>query len=182
MSYGVNFCPLTSWHYLKKEKYNKNTNLNIQRGFQMSKAIDSIRFIILIIITLALLSLGAVRIMKIQLVDGSAYLEKSKSSRIYEQVISAPRGEIADADGNYLVGNKSGFNVMLEKAFFPDDNAGANKVIGEAARLLATEGISPIDELPVTNNSPFEFLPDRESDIAVLRKNIGVQVLTHIHS
>ncbi len=150
----------------------------------MSKAIDSIRFIILIIITLALLSLGAVRIMKIQLVDGSAYLEKSKSSRIYEQVISAPRGEIADADGNYLVGNKSGFNVMLEKAFFPDDNAGANRVIGETARLLASEGISPIDELPITGpvsepvsgKSFFEFLPDRESDIALLRKNIGVQV------
>ncbi|MDE6593308.1 MAG: hypothetical protein K2K57_09650 [Oscillospiraceae bacterium] len=146
----------------------------------MSKAIDNIRFIILIIFTLALLSLGAVRIMKIQLVDGSAYLEKSKSSRIYEQVISAPRGEIADADGNYLVGNKSGFNVMLEKAFFPDGNEGANRVIGETAGLLATEGISPIDELPITKpvsgNSPFEFLPDRESDIAVLRKNIGVQV------
>ncbi|MCM1577755.1 MAG: penicillin-binding transpeptidase domain-containing protein [Ruminococcus sp.] len=142
----------------------------------MSKVTDNVRFVIIIIITLALMSLGAVRIMKIQLVDGSAYLEKSKSSRIYEQVISAPRGEIADAKGNYLVGNKSGFNVMLEKAFFPADNGGANRVILTAAEILATEGIKPVDELPITENPPFEFLPDRESDIARLRKNIGVQV------
>lgn len=142
----------------------------------MSKAIDSLRFVILIIITLTLASLGAIRIMKIQLVDGGAYLEKSRSTRVFEQVINAPRGEIADADGKYLVSNKSGFNVMLEKAFFPDDNESANRIIIETDRILASRGTDRQDALPISPDAPFEFLPDRESDIAVLRKNVGVQV------
>lgn len=142
----------------------------------MSKAIDNLRFVILLIITLTLASLGAIRIMKIQLVDGSEYLEKSRSTRIFEQVINAPRGEIADADGNYLVGNKAGFNVMLEKAFFPDDDESANRIILETDSILAADGVRRTDELPISDNAPFEFLPDRDSDIARLRKNIGVQV------
>lgn len=137
---------------------------------------DKLRFVILMTITLLLMSAGALRLMRIQLVDGSNYLAQSKTPSSYELIINAPRGEITDADGEYLVSNKSGFNAVLEKAFFPSDNDSANRIILKVAKVLAEENTSWEDALPISENAPFEFLPDRESDIARLRKNIGIQV------
>ena len=137
---------------------------------------DKLRFIILMAITLLFMSAGALRLMRIQLVDGSNYLEKSRTPSSYELIINAPRGEITDADGEYLVSNKSGFNAILEKAFFPSDNDSANRIILKVAKVLLEENTSWEDALPISENAPFEFLPDRESDIARLRKNIGIQV------
>lgn len=142
----------------------------------MSKAADNIRFIIIMALTLAVMSLGAFRLMKLQLVDGSSYLEKSLSSNTAEQVINAPRGEIADANGEYLVSNKAGFNAVIQKAFFPTNDAEINRIILKVAGVLEEENVEWEDALPVSDNAPFEFTPDRESDIARLRKNIGVQV------
>ena len=41
----------------------------------MNKAADNFRFVFLMAATLGIMSLGAVQLMKIQLVDGSSYLE-----------------------------------------------------------------------------------------------------------
>lgn len=142
----------------------------------MNGAADKLRFVILVALTLFVMSLGALRIMKIQLVDGSEYLVRSQSVNTAEQVINAPRGEIVDYSENFLVSNKSGFNAVLEKAFFPSDDSKANKIILTVADVLSEENTSWEDALPITENAPFEFLPDRDSDIAKLRKNIGVQV------
>ncbi len=141
----------------------------------MNGAADRIRFVLNIIFTLIFMSAGALAIMKIQLVDGSSYLESTKSTKTHEQVISAPRGEIVDGDGNYLVSNKSGYNAILDKVFFPSDNESANRIIAEVAGVLKEENTDWEDALPISFDTPFEFLPDRESDIAKMRKNIGVQ-------
>ena len=137
---------------------------------------DNFRFVFITAATLTAMSMGALRLMKLQLVDGSSYLEKSKSTGVAEQVINAPRGEIVDFSGDYIVSNKAGFNVVVEKAFFPSDNDEINRIILAVAQVLEDEGIKWEDALPVSENAPFEFLPERESDIARLRKNIGVQV------
>ena len=142
----------------------------------MNKAADNFRFVFLMAATLGIMSLGAVQLMKIQLVDGSSYLEKSRSSGIATQVISAPRGEITDADGEYLVSNKSGFNAVIEKAFFPSDDRSVNRIILTVAEVLGEENVEWEDILPITSDAPFEYEADREGDVARLRKNIGVQV------
>lgn len=142
----------------------------------MNAAADKLRFVLLMAITLFLMSTGAVRIMKIQLVDGSEYLAKSQSTNTATQVISAPRGEITDVNGDYIVSNKAGFNVVIEKAFFPSDNKECNRIILSVADVLESEGTVWEDVLPISADAPFEYLPDKDSDIARLRKNIGVQV------
>ncbi len=142
----------------------------------MEKAADNFRFVIIMAATLAVMSLGAVQLMKIQLVDGSSYLEKSQSSGTAYQVINAPRGEIVDAGGDYLVSNKSGFNAVIEKAFFPSDDSLANRIILTVANVLAEEGIEWEDELPITRTVPFEYEEERESDVSQLKSRIGVQV------
>lgn len=142
----------------------------------LNTAADKLRFVILLAATLFFMSAGALRIMRIQLVDGSDYLARSQSTSSAEQVINAPRGEITDADGEYLVSNKSGFNAVVEKAFFPSDNTEANRILLKVSEVLAGENTGWEDVLPISENAPFEFMEDRESDIARLRKNIGVQV------
>lgn len=127
-------------------------------------------------ITLLFMCAASLKLMKLQIVDGGSYFEKSRSSRTAEQVINAPRGEIFDYSGNSLVSNKSGFNVVVEKAFFPTDNVEINRIILEVAELLENDGVEWNDVLPISDNAPFSFENDRDSDIARLRKNIGVQV------
>ena len=142
----------------------------------MNGAAEKLRFILLLAATLLVMSLGALQLMKIQLVDGSSYLAVSQSSNSAQQVINAPRGEIVDSQGEYIISNKSGFNAVAEKAFFPADDEAANRIILTVARVLDEEDASREDALPITFTEPFEFIPDREGDIARLRKNIGVQV------
>lgn len=45
----------------------------------MNKAADNFRFVFLMAATLGIMSLGAVQLMKIQLVDGSSYLENPEA-------------------------------------------------------------------------------------------------------
>lgn len=141
----------------------------------IASILNKIRALLLVIITLTAMSLSAVALMKIQVVDGEKYLEMAKSTSIAKQMISAPRGEIVDHSGNEVVSNKVGFNVIIEKAFFPSDKQEMNRIILSAAKILRDDGVEWIDTLPITMDKPYRFLESRDSDIAKLRKNISVQ-------
>lgn len=121
------------------------------------------------------MALCCIDLMKIQIVDGEEYLEKAKTTRTATQVITSPRGEIVDRNGNEIVSNKTGFNVVIEKAFFPSDKQEMNRIILDTVRILQKDGVSWIDTLPITAEQPYEYLEARDSDIVKLRKNIGVQ-------
>ena len=141
----------------------------------MQKFMERLRAAFFFIIILAMFVLCAVDLMKIQVVDGEEYLEKAKTTRQASQVISSPRGEIVDINGNEIVSNKTGFNVVVEKAFFPSDKAEMNRIICGIAKILADDGVEWIDTLPISMEQPYEYLEARDSDIVKLRKNIGVQ-------
>lgn len=136
---------------------------------------EKIRALFLVAVTLAAMAFGAIALMKIQIVDGSEYLEKAKSTSMAQQDIQAPRGEIVDAAGNEVVSNKVGYNVILEKAFLPTDKQEINRIVLKIAEILEEDGVEWIDTLPVTREKPYEFLDSRDGDIAKLRKNISVQ-------
>ena len=142
----------------------------------MSKAADILRFVILILITLLAAAAGFLELMRIQLIDGSSYYEKSLSTSSSAQLIPAPRGQIADFNGEYLVSNKSGYNIIAQKAFCPDNDPDLNRSLLKTAQIIISEGLEYDDILPITSSEPFEFLPDRENDVERLRKDIGVQV------
>ncbi|MCI5903812.1 MAG: hypothetical protein MRZ61_01580 [Oscillospiraceae bacterium] len=136
---------------------------------------EKIRALFLVGVTLAAMAFGAIALMKIQVVDGSEYLEKAKSTSMAQQDIQAPRGEIVDAAGNEVVSNKVGYNVILEKAFLPSDKQEINRIVLKIAEILEEDGVEWIDTLPITKEKPYEFLDSRDGDIAKLRKNIAVQ-------
>ncbi len=142
----------------------------------MKEFVDTLRFVILLLLTLAAAAAGTIQLMKIQLVDGSEYYKKSLSTTESVQSIDAPRGQIVDKDGEFLVSNKSGYNIIAQKAFFPMDDPEANEVVLRTARLIESEGLEYEDILPISKTSPFEFDQQREKDVERLRKNIGVQI------
>lgn len=141
----------------------------------MHKFFERLRAVFFFVVILAMFSLCAIDLMKIQIVDGAEYLEKSKTTSQASQVISSPRGEIVDINGNEIVSNKTGFNVVIEKAFFPSNKSEMNRIICGIAEILAEDGVEWIDTLPITMEKPYEYLEARESDIVKLRKNIGLQ-------
>ena len=137
-------------------------------------AADVLRFIVLLVITLLFAAAGIMRLMRLQLVDGSTYYEQSISTTSSEQVIIPPRGQIMDSDGEFLVSNKLGFNCVVEKAFFPADNENANRVVLAAAQILEEDGHGWEDALPMSMGAPFELIGS-DNEIERLRKTTGVQ-------
>lgn len=141
----------------------------------MHKIFERLRAALFFIIILGMFSLCAIDLMKIQIVDGAEYLERSKTTSQASQVISSPRGEIVDINGNEIVSNKTGFNVVIEKAFFPGDKAEMNRIICGIAEILDEDGVEWIDTLPISMEKPYTYLEARDSDIVKLRKTISVQ-------
>lgn len=141
----------------------------------MRKFLDRLRAVFFFLILLGMMSLCVIDLMKIQIVDGAEYLEKTLTTRMATQVISSPRGEIVDRDGDEIVSNKTGFNVVVEKAFFPSDDKEINRVINGIAKILSEDGVAWIDTLPITAEQPYEYLEARDTDVVKLKKNIGVQ-------
>lgn len=101
-----------------------------------------------------------VRLMKIQIVDGSLYLNMSRGETTATQTVKAPRGEIADRNGVSLVKSVASYDVIIEYSFFPSDHAEGNRVIIELARLLEEDGVEWIDSTPISMEAPYEFSED----------------------
>lgn len=139
------------------------------------KIIETIRGWLFIVITLIAMALCAIRLMKLQIVMGEDYLNQSKTSSYGNQVISAARGEIVDSSGNLIVKNKVGFNIVLEKAFFPSDNDEQNRIIHKVITLLRRDGENWTDNLPISSESPFVFLPSQETAVSKMLKNLNLQ-------
>lgn len=134
----------------------------------MRKIFDRIRAIFLVIIVLTAMALCGVRLMKLQIVQGKEYLEKSKATTLGSQTIKAARGEIVDSQGKAIVRNKVGFNVIVEKAFFPSDAAQQNDILLRVARLLEKDGLGWEESIPITRTQPYTYLEGREKDISVM--------------
>ena len=142
----------------------------------MKSFLEKLRAYFLAVLTAAAFCLGSYRLMKIQIVNGSSYLEKSITTSTGTQVIEAPRGEIVDSDGEPLVSNKSCFNVIVDKAFFPSDDEDINSVILKTAAVLEEEGIKWNDILPMSEERPFVLDDTAEGKVTEMRKHIGVQI------
>lgn len=117
--------------------------------------------------------LFGVRLMKIQVVDGEKYLNMSKRSATAVQTIFAVRGGIVDRNAVPLVENKVSYNVIIENSFFPGSLSEQNEVIIKIARLLENDGISWIDNTPITMSQPYEYLDSAsERDIEIIKSKL----------
>ena len=129
-------------------------------------------FLVLLVLTAA--ALGIYRVLMLQVTEQQ---EEAKTAlplnqNVYTQIMSANRGQIVDAAGKPLISNKTGYNLIIEKAYFPSDHAAGNAVLLHTAQLLHDEGYTWNDTLPISQYQPYTFEADREKDIAALKKKL----------
>lgn len=142
----------------------------------MNAITDKLRAALIICGVLAFTAGAGVKLMKIQIVDHEVYAKDNSYIYTEEQTIHATRGEIKDAKGRAIVENKLGFNVIIQKASFPEDNKKANEVILRIADFLTNEGYRYYDTLPITTEAPFEFTTDDEDTLDYLKSTLGLNV------
>ncbi|MBQ4346266.1 MAG: hypothetical protein IJC75_03930, partial [Oscillospiraceae bacterium] len=136
---------------------------------QLSELIRNSFFILLI---LAATALGIHRLLKVQLMDTDDSPAPSVQTSVYTQVMAATRGEIVDITGEAIVSNKIGYNLIVEKAYFPTDAAEGNRVLLETVAILKKADCRWNDTLPITQTTPYEFLPDSDAAAAKLKSNL----------
>lgn len=132
-----------------------------------------IRRWIVVALVLTVFGLYVSRLMDIQIVQADYYRNKVESHSTGRQVISAARGEVVDRNGLSMVSNRLGYDVVIDKAYFPSDRQ--NDIILRLIGLFEENGAQWIDSLPITQQAPFEFLTGYDSELATLKKLLKVQ-------
>ena len=146
----------------------------------MKEFVSRLKVIIAVAVVLLLGTFSAVRLMKIQVVGNDEIIQSaiksSDNTFSYTKTIQPTRGEIVDLNGNPIICNATGNNVVLEKAFFPEDNTEGNRILIEVYRILKKHGIEFNDSLPISKTQPYVFLPDSDEEAAELKKLIALNV------
>lgn len=135
----------------------------------MEKWLERLRSVGLIALVLVLAALCGVQLMRMQIVEGADFLEKSKQNAYGTQLIQAARGEIVDSKGVPIVRNKVGFNVIIERAFFPNEKARQNDIILRVALLLQKDNLEWEESIPITKTAPYTYIDGYEREIATMK-------------
>ncbi|NLP26127.1 MAG: hypothetical protein GX365_02080 [Clostridiales bacterium] len=142
----------------------------------MKAFLEKFNAIFLVIIVLVSMAFCGLRLMKIQIVDGSDYLNQPRNPYISKQIINATRGEIVDINSKPIVENKVAFSVVIENAFFPSDNAISNEILNKTIAILKEYGHDYIESIPITFEKPYNFKENRETDVEKLKSSLNLNV------
>ena len=129
---------------------------------------DNIKSIIVVLIVIMLGVLSALRLMEIQVVgdkDIKTPVRYSENAVTYTREIKATRGGIVDYSGNVLVTNDPRTDLVLCKAFFPDDLSEGNRTILGICRALKEYGYEFKDSLPISMNEPYVFTGEDNAEL-----------------
>lgn len=119
------------------------------------------RFLVIKITAFVMLAAIIVRLFCMQIIDGESYREISEARLTTSIVNKAPRGDILDRYGNTLVTNKTGYSIILQKTG-SDDNV-VNETISSVIEILYTTGNKAVDNLPISETSPYSFTFEDEN-------------------
>jgi penicillin-binding protein 2 len=103
------------------------------------------RIVVLLIGSLAILSLFVLRLWDLQIVRGAEFRGMADRNRFRLETVDAPRGVIYDRNGTPLVHNAPSFEVQIIPAYLPDDSAAEHTVFQRLATLLNM----PVESQPV---------------------------------
>ncbi|MDE6788496.1 MAG: hypothetical protein K2J47_04155, partial [Ruminococcus sp.] len=121
---------------------------------------DTIKSFIIITLVILLGVLAASKLMKLQIVgdnDISSSHKYDAGAFTFEREVSSTRGEIIDYKGNVIIGNDSRCDIVLQKAFFPDDLQEGNKILLEIYNALLDNNYIFEETLPITFQEPYEY-------------------------
>ena len=130
---------------------------------------DHIKVIVTVIFVLVMGILGAMRLMKIQVVSDSNTETVSPAGErnliTYTQSSKATRGDIVDCFGKPIIQNTIVYNIVLEKAFFPDENQEGNQILLDIYNLLKNNSYEMKLSLPVSSSVPYRFTGKEEDSL-----------------
>lgn len=116
------------------------------------------------------------RLMKIQIVDSNTYISQHYSTDTYTQTIAATRGEIVDCNGDPIVQNSVGYNIIIEPDSFPKDNTSGNEVLLQLLHLLADVDVTFEESLPISKTAPFTFTTDDQDTLDEIRTTLNLNL------
>ena len=126
----------------------------------MRSLADNIKSIIIVGIVVFLSLLSGMRLMEIQVVGDKDIKTPSKygpNARSYVHQVKATRGAIIDYNGNLIVGNKARCDLVLRKAYFPEDNKEGNASLLGIYNELKKRGYEIKETIPITKDRPYVF-------------------------
>ncbi len=123
------------------------------------------RLIVLAAVFAVLLAVYFIFLYKLQIIEGEKYYEESRNNVVTVSTVTAARGNILDRYGRVIVSNKSCYDLTInESELFPNDESiDSNATILELVKLIREYGDEYIDELPITEEPPFEYKEDMSS-------------------
>lgn len=142
----------------------------------MKKLSDNIKSVVIVSLVLLTGILSAMRLMEIQIVGGNDIInpyDNDIPSFTYTKDIKATRGEIVDYSGNTIIANKTRTDIVLQKAFFPNELQKGNSILLNAYKELEKCGFLFESSLPISMNKPYTFT-DTESSEVISKLNLNV--------
>lgn len=121
----------------------------------------------------------SLRLFQIQIVEGEKYSEMASKNDNIGVPIQASRGEILDRYMKPMAVNRTSFSVVFDSAFFPtgkseEQQKKQNDIILSLTWLLTKTGCDWNDTLPVSKNTPYSFLKERERHVSNLKARINM--------
>jgi len=113
-----------------------------------------LRLAIVVLSFLAAISLISLKLLDIQVVNGTETRQEAERTVIRTETVEAARGEIFDRNGVKLVANETAFEVQFD--YFLWDKAVQNEVILDTLALLGDYEITYSDTLPISK-PPYRF-------------------------
>lgn len=122
----------------------------------MGSKIKTSRVVAFGMVIVLLITLCVGTLYQLQIVDGKAYADESASTSWSNEAVTAARGNILDRYGRVLVSNRECYNLVINTtALFEEDDP--NAVILEMVNIVEESGGTFIDDLPITESSPFQY-------------------------
>ncbi|MDE6784089.1 MAG: hypothetical protein K2J26_01740 [Ruminococcus sp.] len=137
----------------------------------MNKAADTIKSIIFVLLILSFGAAGAVKLMKLQIVEGEDAVASTRydsGATTFQREILPTRGEIIDYRGNKIIKNTGRTDIVLKYAFFPQEFQEGNEILIQCYRELADKKHSFDDILPVTMEKPYSYTDDDTESVTEL--------------
>lgn len=122
--------------------------------------------IVLLVVSLTLFS--GLRLMEIQVVGDETIkspVTQSENTRSYIRNVKATRGNIMDYSGNLLVSNDSRIDLVLRKAFFPEDIQEGNKALLGIYNGLKEHNYEFKESIPISKTAPYVFTSDETEEL-----------------
>lgn len=130
------------------------------------------RFIAMIVIFASLVSVFVFTLLKNQVIDGKKDTASNTAS-VESTEVKALRGQILDRNGNVIVGNRQGNDVVFLASDFPEysKQEERNKIIKSLIDLFEQNKVKWNDDMPIVmdSNGNYQFAKDRDKDIETMK-------------